>query len=185
MKVTAGGLQRDLDSARASASSTSTLTALEGSTSYAAQQVGEISRLLGELSDRDRIVDESYDQIADLGDERNRLQEDFHTLIGLYDGSSEKLRRSHVRLRSASWHLARQRGIHHRDIEGLHSNIASPEYLFPGGCPDRVQLQALLRVLRCLLDVDRSGTESGTAMTVRYREVCRDLLGLLGAFSRR
>ena len=37
MEVTAGGLQRDLDSARASASSTSTLTVLEDSASHAAQ----------------------------------------------------------------------------------------------------------------------------------------------------
>ena len=140
---------------------------------------------MDELSDLDRIVDESYDQIADLGDERDRLREDFQTLTGLYDGSSEELRRSHVRLRAARRRLARQRGIHHRDIEALRSSIASPEYLFPGGCLDRVQLQALLRVLRCLLDVDRSGTESGDVMTVRYREVCQDFLGLLGAFSRR
>ena len=75
-----------------------------------------------------------------IGDERNRLQEDFHTLIGLYDGSSEKLRRSHVRLRATRRRLARQRGIHHRDIEALRSSIASPEYLFPGGFPNRVQL---------------------------------------------
>ena len=80
MEVTAGGLQRDLDSARASASSTSTLVVLEGSASHAAQQVEETSRLLGEQLDLDRIVDESYDQIADLGDERDRLWEDFHTL---------------------------------------------------------------------------------------------------------
>ena len=113
---------------------------------------------MGELSDLDRIVDESYDQIADLGDERDRLREDFQTLTGLYDGSSEELRRSHVRLRAARRRLARQRGIHYRDIEALLSSIASPVYLFPGGCPDRVQLQALLRVLCCLLDVYRSGT---------------------------
>ena len=82
MEVTAGSLQRDLDSARASVSSTSTLAILEDSASHAAQQVEEISRLLGELSDLDRIVDESYDQIADLGDERDRLREDFQTLTG-------------------------------------------------------------------------------------------------------
>ena len=73
IEVTTGGLQRDLDSARASASSTSTLTVLEDSVSHVAQQVEEISRPLGELSVLDRIVDESYDQIADLGDERDRL----------------------------------------------------------------------------------------------------------------
>ena len=129
---------------------------------------------MGELSDLDRIVDESYDQIADIGDERDRLREDFHTLTGLYDGSSEELRRSHVRLRASRRRLARQRGIHHRDIEALRSSIASPEYLFPVGCPDRVQLQALLRVLRRLLEVDRSGTKSGDVMTVRYREVFQD-----------
>ena len=67
MEVTTGSLQRDLDSARASASSTSTLAVLEDSASYASQQVEEISRLLGELSDLDRIVDESYDQIDDRG----------------------------------------------------------------------------------------------------------------------
>ena len=106
-------------------------------------------------------------------------------MTGLYDGSSEELQRSHVRLCAACQHLARQREIHHRDIEALRSSIASPEYLFPEGCPDRVQLQALLRVLSCLLDVDRSGTESGNMMTVRYIEVCQDLLGLLDAFSRR
>ena len=133
----------------------------------------------------DRIVDESYDQVADLRDERDHLREDFQTLTGLYDGSSEELWRSYVRLRAARRHLAIQRGIHHRDIEALRSSIALPEYLFPGGFPDRVQLQALLRVLRCLLDVDRSGTESGNVMTVRYREVCQDLLDLLGAFSQR
>ena len=126
-------MQRDLDSARASASSTSTLTILEDSASHAAHQVEEIGRLLGELSDLDRIVDESYDQIVDLGDERDRLREDFHTLTGLYDGSSEELRRSHVRLRATHRRLARQRGIHHRDIEALRSSIALPEYLFPGG----------------------------------------------------
>ena len=106
-------------------------------------------------------------------------------MIGSYDGSSEELRRSHVRLRATGWRLARQRGIHHRDIEALRSSIAYLEYLFPGGYPDMVQLQALLWVLHCLLDVVRSGTESGNVMTVRYREVCQDLLDLLGAFSRR
>ena len=77
------------------------MTILEDSASHAAQQVEKIGRLLGELSDLDRIVDESYDQIADLGDERDRLREDFHTLTGLYDGSSEELQRSHVRLRAS------------------------------------------------------------------------------------
>ena len=73
MEVTAGSLQQDLDSARASASSISTLAILEDSASRAAQQVEDIGRLLGELSGLDRIVDESYDQIADIGDERDRL----------------------------------------------------------------------------------------------------------------
>ena len=153
--------------------------------SYAAQQVGEIDRLSSELSYLDRIVDESYDQIADLGNERDRLREDFHTMTGLYDGSSEEPRRSHVRLRAAHRRLARQRGVHHRDIEALCPSIASPEYLFPGGCPDMVQLRALLLVLRCCFDVDRSGTESDDVMTARYREVFQALLGLLSAFLRR
>ena len=74
---------------------------MEDSASHAAQRVEEIGRLLRELSDLDRIVDESYDQIANLGDERDRLREDFHTLTSLYDGSSKELRRSHIRLRAA------------------------------------------------------------------------------------
>ena len=70
MEVTAGGLQRDLDSAMTCASTTSTLTILENSASHTAQRVEEIGRLLGEISNLDRIVDESYNQIVDLGDER-------------------------------------------------------------------------------------------------------------------